>query len=369
MVFGTGVSSELGAYVNRFGSRPFIVTGRQSAHRIGLLDCALKQLPSARLFDQVDENPDSTVCERGARICRELECDVLVALGGGSPIDAAKAIAVLATNPGACADYFGAEKFANPPLPIIAVPTTAGAGSEVTPYSVLVDAATRSKRTVSGSRLFPRVALLDPQWTRSLPRNVTIATGLDALSQAMEGIVSKRATPVGDVLASDAIGRIIRYLPRAADHGETDDEARAEMMYAAMLAGAVIAQSGTTLVHGMGYYYTLECGIAHGLANGLLLAPVFRFNARCAPERVALVAQALCVPSGESMGEAIAARIYELFDRLGVSSAARDHDVRDDQLPVFADDIVKDPYRFRNQVGEIDRERVFRFYEEAQRGR
>jgi alcohol dehydrogenase class IV len=223
-----------------------------------------------------------------------------------------------------------------------------------------VDARDRTKRTISGRDLFPAVALLDPDLTRTMPREVAIATGLDALSQAMEGVVSKKSTPVGDTLALDACRRVRLYLPRAANN-PGDDEARAQMLYAALLGGCVIAQSGTTLVHGMGYHYTLTCGIAHGLANALLLAPVFAHNARYAPDKVAAIAAAL----GEepsAPGPAVVAAIHRLLDELGVSPAARDHGVRPENLEPFARDVASDPYRYRNQIGDITEATILDFY-------
>ena len=365
--FGSNCIESLSARVGPFGQAPLIVTGKHSARASGVLDRAMQQLPNARVFDAIGENPGTAICEQGAAFCRVHNCDVIVAIGGGSPMDAAKAIAVLATNNGSCAQFFGADKYTNAPLPIVAVPTTAGTGSEVTPYSVLVDPIERTKRAGAGTALFPRVALLDPELTRTMPRNVTIATGLDALSQCMEGIVSKKSTALGDALALDGIRRVCEFLQRAADDGANDIEARTEMLYAALASGIIVAQSGTTLVHGMGYAYTIECGIAHGLANALLLAPVFAHNARTAPGRVAAIASAM---GGDpaNPGAVVVKALYNLLERLGVSRCARDHGVTDKQIEVFATEIAKDPYRFRNQIGELTRDDVCRFYRQSMDG-
>ncbi len=364
IVFGDGSFDSLNARVSPLGSRPLIVTGKHSARAAGILDRALEQLPNARVFDAIDENPDTAICEQGAAVCNENDCDVIVAIGGGSPMDAAKAIALLARNGAPCAQYFGAEQYANGPLPLVAVPTTAGTGSEVTPYSVLVDTTQRAKRSIFGAALFPRVAILDPPLTLSMPRHVTIATGLDALSQCMEGIVSKKGTPIGDTLALDGIRRICEFLPRAADNGAKDIEARTQMLYAAMVSGIVVALSGTTLVHGMGYSYTIECNIAHGLANALLLAPLFLHNARVAPDLVARIADAMGADPSEP-GLSVVESLYRLLEVLRVSPAARDHGVKEEQLAGFATEIVKDHYRFRNQIGELSRADVLRFYRQS----
>ncbi len=368
LVFGSGCFDSLAEHSHKLGRRPLLVTGMNSARKIGALDRAMAQLEHAAVFDAVEENPGTATCERGADLCRQLGCDHVIAIGGGSPMDVAKAVAGLAVNRGTCADHFGSGGLQEGALPIVAVPTTAGTGSEVTPYAVIVDEANKTKKTISATVLFPRVALLDPDLTTALPRSVTIHTGLDVLSQAMEGMVSKKATPLGDVLALDACHRVREFLPRAAKDGR-DAEARAQMLYASMLSGCIIAQSGTTLVHGMGYYYTLECGISHGLANGLLLAPLFRHNARHAPDRVTALVDALGTPVGAPLEDRVTRAIHDLFEELEVSPAARDQGAKADQLNAFAAAVASDPYRFRNQIGEITEPLICEFYEQSCQGR
>jgi alcohol dehydrogenase class IV len=300
-----GGIGRLGEWLVDVPERPLLVMGAGSARANGALAALEAQFPHLRVLAGVPENPTTVWCDAGAAFCREEGCDAVIGVGGGSPLDAAKAIALLAVNEGAAREHFSGRAATRAPLPIIAIPTTAGTGSEVTQYAVLADpdeaTATAGlpgrgqKRTLRGEGLFPRLALLDPTLTVGLPRHMTIATGLDALSQAMEGIVSRSATALGDVLALEVCRLVRRWLPVAVAAPE-DLEARAAMLHAAMLSGCVIAQSGTTLVHGMGYYYTLHCGVQHGLANGLLLGPVFRYNARHVPEKVAALAQALGVP-------------------------------------------------------------------------
>lgn len=370
VVFGPGCIQQVGERSKRLGEQPLIVTGRRSARACGALDTALAQLPKAVVFDAVTENPDISVCEAGAAACRENACDSVIAIGGGSPMDAAKAIAVLARNPGRCKDFFGTDKYANGNLPVMSVPTTAGTGSEVTPYSVIVDPDTRTKRTIAGATLFPVVALLDPELSLSMPRHVTANTGLDALSQAMEGLVSRGSTPVGDVLALEACRIIKQWLPQAVEDPQ-NLEARSRMLYASMLAGCVIAQSGTTLVHGMGYYLTIEFGIPHGLANALLLAPVFQFNALHEPAKTAAIATALGCPAQSEPADArakIGSSIHLLLRELGISPVAKDAGVDGNRLGAFAEHICADSYRLRNQVGNVTPEDVASFFRLAYRG-
>lgn len=369
VLFGHGKIGEVERFVAP-GVRPVIITGQRSARASGALDAILEQLPHAAVFDHVEENPTTLNCDEAADFCRANEIDVIVALGGGSAMDVAKAAAGLARNPGSCADYFGRETFKDGALPVIAVPTTSGTGSEVTQYAVIVDTDTRTKRTIGGRNLFPRVAVLDPDLTVSMPRGLTINTGLDALSQAMEGMVSVSRSPLGDILGLRACRLIRQYLPRAANDG-SDIEARAQMLYAAMLSGVVIAQSGTTLVHGMGYYYTLECGIAHGLANALLLTPLFQHNAEHLPNTVAALATTLGIPTKANASDAranIKAALHTFLKELGIGPAARGSGVDHERLPLFAAEVASDPYRYRNQVGEITEEKILGFYQQSYAG-
>ncbi|MDQ1258047.1 MAG: hypothetical protein QG656_2656, partial [Candidatus Hydrogenedentes bacterium] len=196
VVCGAGCVDSLARRCAGWGERPLLVTGRNSARLSGALGRVLAQFPDAAVFDAVEENPSTETCEAGAEVCRQAGCDWVIGVGGGSPMDAAKAIAVLARNPVPCEQYFGRDQFTNGNLPIAAIPTTAGTGSEVTPYAVITHRRDLSKKTVAGASLFPRLALLDPELSVSMPRSVTVHSGMDALSQAMEGMLSRQSTPM-----------------------------------------------------------------------------------------------------------------------------------------------------------------------------
>lgn len=369
--FGAGILRNFGEIAGKVGRKALVVTGRRSARASGALDRVVGALGDAVVFDGVDENPTTDVCMAGGRLCREEGCDFVVGLGGGSAMDAAKGMAVMACNEGDCRDYLGVDRYRGGNLPVVAVPTTAGTGSEVTQYSVLVDGVEGSKRTLAGRGLFPVAAVVDPELMVSLPRGVTVHTGLDALSQGMEGLVSKRSTVLGDLLGLEVCRLVGRWLVRAADV-PGDLEARSWLAYAAMLSGCVIAQSGTTLVHGMGYWFTLHYGTAHGLANALLLPPVFRYNAGYLPGKVGAIAEALGVERGRAEGapgEAVCEALYGLYGRLGLSAAGRDAGIGEEKLGVFAAEVAADRARFKNQVGDPGVGEVAEFFRGAWRGR
>ena len=365
---GAGSLKALGAW-KAWGKRPVILCGRQSARAHGHLDAVLHYMPDAIVLDGFPENPRFSDCEDYGKRCRAGNVDVIVALGGGSVIDGAKALALLARHGGTCSDYLDPEH-GKDALPIIAIPTTGGTGSEVTPYAVLVDDARNRKSTLKSPQLFPRLALLDPTLTTTLPREVTVATALDALSQVMEGMLSTQSTPTGDILALDACRRIRHWLPVALEQ-PTQLEAREQLLYAAMLSGVVIAQSGTTLVHGMGYYYTLEHGIAHGAANALLLPPLFWWNAQHAPEKVPRLAEALghgSRPAPSEAGYALTESLYHFYRLAHFKYAARDHGVPQEACTTMAAQIIAEPGRFKNQPGTLTESQVRALYQAAWAG-
>ncbi len=289
VLFGKGVVDRVGEVVVRYGKRALIVTGKHSARASGALarvEASLSEAGVASiLFDRVTPNPSIEQVLEGAGYAREAEADLIVAIGGGSPMDAGKAMAIFATNEGSARDYFGVKTYARPPLPIFAIPTTAGTGSEVTEYAILTDLQGKDKKSLASPSIFPKVALADPELTCSMSPEITVDTGIDALTHAAESYLANRSTALSDALALESM-RIIRgSLKRAWEDGG-DVDARGDMLYGSMLAGMAIAQTGTTMLHAMGYPLTVFHGISHGRANGILLPYVLAFDRKAAPEKV-----------------------------------------------------------------------------------
>lgn len=257
------------------GQKAFIVCGQGgSARRNGALDDVFQVLAAAHIewavYDEVQSNPEVSAMREAAAIARKEQADFVIGIGGGSPLDAAKAIAVLACHSLSDEELFNAQfKSA---LPLAAVPTTAGTGSEVTQYSILTYPAINSKKSIASNLLFPRVALLDPAYTRSLPREVTVDTAVDAFSHVFESYLTVRRSPMSDVLAREALfllGGRLRELAMKRDL--PDDAARYQLLYASMLAGTVISQTGTSIPHALGYSFTYFKGTPHGRANGYIM--------------------------------------------------------------------------------------------------
>ncbi len=367
--FGPGTLDQVGQEAARFGRRAFLVTGRQSSKKSGALDTAVGSLQAAGLevivFDRVEENPSDRTVAEGARMAREGQCDVIVALGGGSPMDAAKGMAILCALGGKLSGYYGGGKVGGSVLPVIAVPTTAGTGSEVTPYAVFVDSEKNLKRSVASPHIFPRSALLDPQLTVSMSPEITANTGIDALTHALEGFTSVKAQPISDRLALEAISQIHQYLPGAVSHGD-ELEPRARLLHASMLAGMVIAQTGTTLIHGMGYAPTTHYGIAHGLANGVLMDQVAAFNGEQEPERYAALAVALGRKADPASAPQEAAEgLRQLRERVGMPGRLRDLGVREDDLETFARQTMDHSRNLENNARQVTLDNVLEIYKRS----
>ncbi len=291
----------------RYGRRAMIVGGRSSARASGALGDVtgiLKELDIVYdIFDRVENNPSLENVKEGGDRAAAFGADFIIGIGGGSPLDAAKAIAVLAVNRMDPLELYK-NSFDKKPLPIIAIPTTAGTGSEVTPYSILTRKDMETKMSFGNEDTFPKAAFLDPGYTESMDYGTTVNTGVDALSHAVEGYLSRRSTPASDILAVEAIGLIGECMePMAARN--LSYEVREKLLYASMLGGMVISHTGTTIVHGMGYSLTYFRDIPHGKANGLLMKEYFKFNYGAAKEKIDNILRRMNLESIEDFGEKI----------------------------------------------------------------
>lgn len=273
--------------VKEYGKKAMIVTGRYSAKRSGAYNDIIESLQDAEisfvLFDQVENNPSLETVLLGAALAKEKKVDFVIGIGGGSPLDAAKAIAVLAVN-----DLDSEKLLQNTftkALPIIAIPTTAGTGSEVTPYSVLVKKDIETKISFGNELTFPKLALIDPKYTEAVPLQTIIFTAVDAFTHSFEGYLSKRATPLSDALALGAMEIFGQCIP-ALIKEEFSAEVREKLMYISLIGGIVITHTGVTSVHGMGYCYTYYQGIPHGQANAFLLRSYLQYIEEYKKEKI-----------------------------------------------------------------------------------
>ena len=288
IITGKGAIEASIKYLAAMGKKPLIVTGRT----VSELE-AFKSLVSALsetglecvIFKDITGEPTDVMIEKGLSVYRENECDFLIGMGGGSPLDSIKAIAALDVCGGKLSDYMGKEISGKFP-PMAAIPTTAGTGSEATKFTVITDAATDVKMLLKGEALLPDLASVDHTNTFSSPKSITASTGLDALTHAVEAYTSKQAQPLTDALALSAAKRIFKYLPIAYADGN-DETARYEMSIAALEAGICINNSSVTVVHGMSRPIGALFHVPHGLSNAMLLCKCMEFAKDGALERFA----------------------------------------------------------------------------------
>lgn len=284
IVVGHGCSSELDGLAVSLGRRALLVTGHTLLARGGPAAALAQQLErSGRVVRtvRIGREPDVATAEAGAQAAQEAACDCVIGLGGGSVLDAAKAIAGLAVNPGGALEYLEvvgkARPLQNQALPLIAVPTTAGTGSEVTRNAVLTCPDHQVKASIRHASLLPQVALIDSALTADMPASVTASSGSDALTQLMEPYVSRRAQPLTDALCLDGLRRIRGALQRAYHHGQ-DLEAREQMSLASLLSGMTLANAGLGAIHGIAAPLGGKWNVPHGAACAALMASVTAQN-------------------------------------------------------------------------------------------
>ncbi|HQK93949.1 MAG TPA: iron-containing alcohol dehydrogenase [Armatimonadota bacterium] len=304
VVFGWGMIDQLPKFTSGLGRRPLMVTGRSALRASGRLDDILGALSASgavvALFDQVEAEPSLDTVLRGIETARVHEADVVVAIGGGSALDVGKAIAAVAYADGELAEFHAGREVTGRSLPIVAAPTTSGTGAEVTPNSVLTDRMAGVKASIRGAGLIPRVAIVDPELTVSLPPKETAYTGLDAFTQALEAFISTGASPYSDALALEAIRATGSWLREAVAAGR-NREARTQMALGSLLAGLALASARLGLVHGLAHPVGARYALPHGLVCGRFLPAVLAFNQAAAAPRYHRAAQALGLESGTAL--------------------------------------------------------------------
>lgn len=309
---GEGALEEMPQHLGGFGKKALLVTGKTVCKLDGFqrLTRLLSQAGIGyAVFNGITGEPDDRMIQAGVDAYRENHCDFLIAMGGGSPIDSMKAIAVWAATGNNICSYYGTAITA--PLPkMAAIPTTAGTGSEATQFTVITETKTQVKMLLKGKPLVPDLAVIDPSLGISTPQTVTAYTGLDALTHAVESYTSKLAQPLTDSVSLSAVKRIFRSLARAYEDG-TDREARADLAIAALEAGIAINNASVTLVHGMSRPIGALFHVPHGLSNAMLLPECIRFACDAAYDRFADLARSVGVASPETEDQTAAFRFVD----------------------------------------------------------
>ena len=295
------------------------------------------------IFDDVPANPHADSVNASFAMAKAMNATIIVCLGGGSPMDVAKVVAMLMTNEGTWEEYqWEGKKPENAPLPYIAIPTTAGTGSEASKTSVIIDRDT--KKGVGGDFFFAKVTLIDPELMVSLPPFVTATTGMDALTHAIEAYVGRSNHPFTNALALEAISLLTKYLPIAYENG-ADLEAREMVALAASMAGLAMDQSGLGVIHSMSGPLSSHYNVAHGLSNAVLLPCGMRYNVETVPERYARVAEALGVNtfgiSSLEAGKRGIDKVEALCTLMKIPTKLCEYFNKDEDISQFADEACK----------------------------
>jgi alcohol dehydrogenase class IV len=346
---GAGTVKEVGQTFQAAGGKRVLIVTDSGVAKAGLLQPATKALEEAKIsfevFDRVEPNPSDRTVMEGVQLFKKTGCNAILGVGGGSPLDASKAIQIMASHPGEIHEYYGpaaASKITLPRPYLIAVPTTSGTGSEVSRGAVITNTRTNTKSVI---RTGPSsLALLDPEMTLTLPPKLTASTGMDALSHHIEACVSNVYQPVCTALALEGIRLVGRSLKKAVEKGD-DLDARTDMAVASVM-GALAFQKGLGAVHSLAHQLSTEADVHHGVANAIMLPHVMRYNIPNAQEELVQIARALGEKvdnlSPAEAAQQACAGVSRLSSSIGLPSRLREVGVKENQIPAMAEKAMGD---------------------------
>jgi len=372
LVFGVGAIQKLAKEIQRLGKKRILLISDKGLVTTGIVTSVDQQLQKAgyatALFDSVQADPRYETIDASLSALKKHKADVILGIGGGSPLDIAKVTSIMATNTGSVRNYFGIDLVPNPGLPVVLVPTTAGTGSEVTPIAILSDEKAKLKSGIVSPYLFPEVALLDPELTLGLPPAITAAAGMDAFIHALEAYTSINANPMTDLLAAEAISLLSANIRTAYANGR-NLPARTAMLRGALLAGMSFANAGVTAVHAFAYPIGAEFHIPHGIANTIMLLPVLRFNLVANMARFAAIGRFMGLNAKEfTMREAAFATLTilkELAEDLNVPQRLSQYGIKEQHIPALAEDVMKVTRLLANNPRNVTLEDAKTIYREA----
>ena len=347
IVFGVGALKRLPELLEKCGSRKMLIVSDRSLEKIGVVDKVKKIVEASgievSMFLDILPNPTVEMVDQAVKAYQDSGATSIVALGGGSPMDVAKAVGVLATYGGSITEYEGAHKVPGAIVPMIAIPTTAGTGSEVTAFSVITDTARNYKLTVFSYELLPKYALLDPEMITSVPPSVAAACGIDALIHALEAYISLGSSPFSDAMAEKAMeligGNIRRFVAN-----RKDIEAASAMMTGSMFAGIAFAWARLGNVHAMSHPVSAYFGVAHGVANAILLPVIVEYNALADHGRYEKIYNYIREGKEHAKDfkpQMLVDEIRSLNAQLGIPASLSAVGVTEDKIPAMAEDAMK----------------------------
>ena len=352
-----------------FGKKALIISGK-NVTKIGtvkiLSDCLTKWGIAFEIFNDIVGEPTDIMIENGVNIYKNAKCDFCIAIGGGSPLDSGKAIAAMTKLEGKIPDYMGKTMEGDFP-PLVLIPTTAGTGSEATKFTIITDSNKNIKMLLKGEALLPKLAIIDSKFSITAPKGVTAATGMDALTHAVEAYTSKKANPLTDTYALSAIKRIFMYLPKAYKNGE-DKEAREEMALAAFEAGVCINNASVTLVHGMSRPIGAMFHVAHGISNAMLIKECLSYVLDGAYERFSKIAREIGVADGAKTDKEASEKFLEKLNdlcKLCDIPSLKEYGIDKKEFDLVIEKMAKDAIDSgspSNTIKEVDKDDIIKIY-------
>lgn len=347
IIFGMKKIDEIGNLISDFKSRKTMIVCDKAMLDLGFVEKVSRQLDlkgiNYCIFDKVLPNPTDILIDEASNFAKENNIDSLIAIGGGSVMDSAKAINILLTNGGQISDYAGVNMVKNPVLPLILIPTTSGTASEVTSVSVITDTSNHKKMVIAGQYVCGNIALCDPALTLNLPKDISASTGMDALTHAIEAYVSKLASPITDTLALKSIELIMTNLEEAVDSGS--EKSRSEMMLGSTMAGIAFNSALLGLVHSLAHPLSAHYNTPHGVANAIFLPAIVEYNMDSIGEKRIPLAKAMKINTSSLKDEEVSKAIVKKLDDLSTSiniPTLASLNISKEDFPMLASDAMKE---------------------------
>ncbi|MDD3343157.1 MAG: iron-containing alcohol dehydrogenase [Sulfurospirillaceae bacterium] len=347
-VFGVGARKMAGKYARNLGAKKLLIVTDPGIIEAGWLKDVTNALEDAKLsyvvFSDVVPNPRDTNVAQGALFYHSNQCDGIVAIGGGSPMDCAKGIGIVVSNAGCILDYEGVDKILYPLPPLICIPTTAGTSADVSQFAIINDIQRHVKIAIISKSIVPDVSLIDPETTLSMDKNLSIFTGLDALTHAFEAYVSNANSGITDIYALEAVSLLKQALPKVVLEAD-NIEARASVMMASLLAGLAFSNASLGVIHAMAHSLGGWLDLPHGLCNAILLDKAVKYNLPYAHERYRILAEHMGLSGRSTQQECGYALLQELLafkTSLGLTQSLSILGVKDDVIPHLSSMALRD---------------------------
>lgn len=370
VVFGKDAAKKLPEILKEYKAKNVMVVYDAGVKMAGIATKVLGEIEKAdvkvTVFDGVIPNPTNEVVEEAAEIAKKENIDVFVAVGGGSSIDLTKAVNILMTNPGPIGQYGGIGMVKEDVLPLIAIPTTAGTSSEITNVVALTDTEAVCKYVIIDNKIVADRVIADPEFTRTMPPSVTAATGMDAITHAVESYISNMATPLTEYHSLKGLQIFYENLPKAVADGN-DMHAREQMMLGCIIAGFGFSNANLGLVHGIAHTLSAHFHLAHGMANATVLPYVMEYNADSCPEKMVELAKAIQLPVSGNLDEdklLLSKELLKITKTLGIKTLS-EQGIKEEDLSMLADDVLKEPVLGFNPKQGVTKEDVLNILHKA----